>query len=148
MSFGPNPRPFLPLSSTSRLQVFAEGLVNPRMLAVHDSGTVYVTRRKLGDVLMLRDTDGDGRADERRVVANRPNVHGIAIDGDTLYMVTIKELYKTRIQPDGSLAPLQRLLADLPDAGQHPNRTLIVGPDKQLYLSVGSTCNACADDNP
>ncbi|WP_407297046.1 YbhB/YbcL family Raf kinase inhibitor-like protein [Stutzerimonas zhaodongensis] len=130
------------------VQIFAEDLVNPRMLAVHDSGTVYVTRRKLGDVLMLRDTDGDGRADERRIVANRPNAHGIAIDGDTLYLVTIKELYKTRIQPDGSLAPLQRLLADLPDAGQHPNRTLVVGPDKQLYLSVGSTCNACADDNP
>ena len=130
------------------VQVFAEGLINPRMLAVHDNGTVYVSRRKLGDVLMLRDTDGDGRADERRVVANRPNAHGIAIDEDTLYLVTIKELYKTRIQPDGSLAPLQRLLADLPDAGQHPNRTLVVGPDKQLYLSVGSTCNACADDNP
>lgn len=130
------------------VQVFADDLVNPRMLAVHDSGTVYVTRRKLGDVLMLRDTDGDGRADERRVVANRTNAHGIAIDGDTLYLVTIKELYKTSIQSDGSLAPLERLISDLPDAGQHPNRTLVVGPDKQLYLSVGSTCNACADDNP
>jgi len=130
------------------VQVFAEDLVNPRMMAVHNNGTVYVSRRKVGDVLMLRDTDGDGRADERRVVANRTNAHGIAIDGDTLYLVTIKELYKTTIKPDGSLEPLQRLLDDLPDAGQHPNRTLVVGPDKQLYLSVGSTCNACADDNP
>lgn len=131
-----------------QVDVFAQDLVNPRMLAVHDSGYVYVTRRKLGDVLMLHDTDGDGRADERQVVANRTSAHGIAIDGDTLYLTTIKELYKTTIRPDGSLAPLQRLVSDLPDAGQHPNRTLIVGPDKQLYLSVGSTCNACPEDNP
>jgi len=127
---------------------FAEDLVNPRMIAVSDDGTVYVTRQQMGDVLMLRDTNGDGKADERRVVANRPNMHGIAIDGDTVYLVTIKDLYRTNIQEDGSFAPLERLLDDLPDAGQHPNRTIVVGPDKSLYLSVGSTCNSCSEDNP
>lgn len=130
------------------VNIFADDLVNPRMIAVSRDGTVYVTRQKTGDVMMLRDTDGDGQADSRRVVANRPNMHGIAIDGDTLYLVTIKELYRTRILEDGSLAPLERLLDDLPDAGQHPNRTLVVGPDKALYLSVGSTCNSCSENNP
>lgn len=130
------------------INVFARDLINPRMLAVHNNGTVYVTRRKLGDVVMLKDTDGDGQADQQQVVANRPNMHGIALDGDTLYLVTIKELYRAQIKPDGTLEPLERLASDLPDAGQHPNRTLVVGPDKQLYLSVGSTCNACAEDNP
>ena len=43
--------------------VFADGLVNPRMLAVADDGSVYVTRRTVGDVLLLKDTNGDGRAD-------------------------------------------------------------------------------------
>lgn len=131
-----------------RIEVFARDLINPRMLAVADDGSVYVTRRSVGDVLMLRDTDGDGQADQRRVVARRPNLHGIAIDGDNVWLVTIKELYRTRLQPDGGFGPLERLIDDLPDAGQHPNRTLAVGPDGQLYLSVGSTCNACGEDNP
>jgi glucose/arabinose dehydrogenase len=26
---------------------------------------------------------------------------------------------------------------------QHPNRTLAVGPDNLLYITVGSTCNSC-----
>ena len=42
------------------LAVFADSLVNPRMLAVADDGTVYVTRRALGDVIMLKDENGDG----------------------------------------------------------------------------------------
>ena len=130
------------------ITVFARDLTNPRMIAVADDGTVYVTRRNVGDVLMLRDRDGDGAAEERRVVASRPDMHGIAIQGSTLYLVTIHDLYRARIQADGSLSPLERLIDDLPDAGQHPNRTLAVGPDGKLYLSAGSTCNACTEGNP
>lgn len=130
------------------ISVFAQDLVNPRMIAVHRSGTVYVTSRKAGDVLMLRDEDGDGRADRTETVANRPQMHGIAIEGDTVYLVTVHDLYRATIQSDGRFGPLEHLIDDLPDAGQHPNRTLVVGPDGQLYLSVGSTCNACNEPNP
>lgn len=130
------------------VSVFARDLINPRMMAVADDGTVYVTRRTVGDVMLLRDTDGDGTADVQRVVANRPDVHGIAIDGSTVYLVTVQSLYRTRILDDGSFAPLEELIDDLPDGGQHPNRTIAVGPDGKLYLSVGSTCNACAETNP
>ena len=59
--------------------VFAEGLGKPRMLEVTDDGSVYVTRREPGDVIVLRDTDGDGRSDEMRVAVRRPNLHGLAI---------------------------------------------------------------------
>ena len=49
---------------------FAENLGNPRMLAVAEDGTVYVTRPETGDVVALRDEDGDGQADgEPQVVA-------------------------------------------------------------------------------
>lgn len=131
------------------ITVFARDLVNPRMIAVAGDGTVYVTRRSVGDVVMLRDVDGDGTADVAPVVvASRPDVHGIAITGSTMYLVTIHDLYRTTIGGDGTLAPLEHLVDDLPDAGQHPNRTVVVGPDAMLYLSVGSTCNACAEGNP
>jgi glucose/arabinose dehydrogenase len=35
----------------------------------------------------------------------------------------------------------------LPDSGQHPNRTLAFGPDGKLYVTVGSTCNACMESD-
>ncbi len=130
------------------VNVFAKDLINPRMIAVADNGDVYVTRRDVGDVIRLVDANNDGVAEQQMVVANRPGMHGIAIDGDTVYLVTVNELYSTRIQADGSFAPLALILDDLPDGGQHPNRTLAVGPDGKLYISVGSTCNACDETNP
>ena len=129
--------------------VFAEGLLNPRILAVSPEGRVYVSRREQGDVLMLEDRDGDGRADgPPRPVAHRPGAHGLAIHDGRLYLATVKEIYAAPLRPDGSLGELQLLVDDLPDGGQHPNRTLAFGPDGMLYVSVGSTCNACNETNP
>lgn len=130
------------------INVFASDLLNPRMIAVADSGAVYVTRREVGDVVMLIDANHDGVAEQREVVANRPGMHGIAIDGNNVYLATVNDLYKTTIQTDGKLASLERFVDDLPDGGQHPNRTLAIGPDGKLYVSVGSTCNACDETNP
>ena len=131
------------------ISVFARDLINPRVIAVADDGTVYVTRRSVGDVIMLRDADGDGRADgEPVVVASRPTMHGIAITGNTVYLAPIGELYRTTIRPDGTFEPLELLIDDLPDLGQHPNPMIVVGPDSMLYITQGSTCNACSEANP
>lgn len=131
------------------ISVFADGLVNPRMVAVAEDGTLYVTRRAVGDVLMLRDTDGDGRADQQQRVASRPMMHGIAIEGDTVWLVTVEDIYRTTRRDDGTLEPLgEPIVDDLPAGGQHPNRTVVVGPDGKLYVSVGSTCNACGETDP
>ena len=39
------------------------------------------------------------------------------------------------------------MIDGLPDGGQHPNRTIAFGADG-LYISVGSSCNACRETNP
>nr|WP_145547078.1 YbhB/YbcL family Raf kinase inhibitor-like protein [Variovorax boronicumulans] len=131
------------------VSVFAAGLQNARILAVAPDGSVYLSRRDQGDVVLLRDDDGDGRADGPGViVANRPGAHGLAVHEGQLYIATVKELFRAPILQGGLLGPLQMLLGDLPDAGQHPNRTMAFGPDGMLYLSVGSTCNACNESNP
>jgi Raf kinase inhibitor-like YbhB/YbcL family protein len=122
-------------------------LSNPRMIAVNTDGTVYVSQREPGTVSMLRDTDQDGIADVQKVVAEKKDAHGLAIHNGKLYLATIKEIFVGDIKPDGSLGEFKTLITDLPDGGQHPNRTLAVGPDEMLYITVGSDCNACKEPN-
>jgi glucose/arabinose dehydrogenase len=131
-----------------KVSVFAKDLNNVRWLAVAPNGDVYASRREQGDVLWLRDTDGDGRADQQKVVLqNAKYAHGLALRDGRLYLVTDKKLIVADVQPDGTLSAPRILADDLPDAGQHPNRTIAFGPDGWLYLTVGSTCNNCRETN-
>jgi glucose/arabinose dehydrogenase len=127
------------------VNVFASGLGQPRMLEVGPDGTVFVTRRGSDDVLALRDGDGDGVADTQRVfAAGLTGVHGIARMGNDLFLASSETVWRT---PIGTTAAPVVVIGGLPDGGQHPNRTVRVGPDGQLYVSVGSSCNDCAEEN-
>src|SRR5688572_8652865 len=130
-----------------RVSVFARGLGTARMLAVGEDGTVYVTRRDSGDVLALRDEGTGKAATPRKVITDLPRVHGIALHGGRMYLATIREVYVADVSADGSVGAPRALITGLPDGGQHPNRTVGVGPDGMLYVSVGSTCNQCLETN-
>ncbi|GAB3547733.1 PQQ-dependent sugar dehydrogenase [Spirosoma fluminis] len=126
---------------------FADQLGKPRMLTVSESGNVYVTSREAGTVTLLRDTNKDGQADQKQVVATIKGIHGLSIHGGKMYLVAVKEVYAAALNADGTLGTPQQLINNLPDAGQHPNRTIAFGPDGLMYITVGSTCNACAEPN-
>jgi glucose/arabinose dehydrogenase len=131
------------------ISVFAEDLENPRIMAVGHNGVVYVSQPSAGRVMALRDSDGNGRADDRRVVVDGiADVHGIAYHRNRLYLAPNTELYVAEVAQDGEVGKPRLLMEGLPDGGQHPNRTLGFGPDGLLYLSIGSSCNACPEPNP
>ncbi|TXK47934.1 sorbosone dehydrogenase family protein [Pontibacter qinzhouensis] len=131
-----------------RVNKFAENLGKPRIITASPEGHVYATDREAGLVMLLQDTNGDGMSDRRETVANIRQAHGLTIHEGKLYIVSVKELYSAAIRPDGTLEQPQMLIDDLPDGGQHPNRTIGFGPDGKLYISVGSTCNSCPEPNP
>lgn len=135
----------LKLPQGFKVNVFAENVGKPRMLEVREDGAVYVTRPDEEDVILLRDTNSDGRADENLTIAKDIKlVHGITTHKGKLYLCGEKELYAGNL--DGS--NMKKLIGDLPDGGQHPRRTIGFGPDGMLYISIGSTCNTCIETNP
>jgi Raf kinase inhibitor-like YbhB/YbcL family protein len=131
-----------------RITSFARDLGNVRVLAVAPDGTVYATRRDEGDVIMLRDPGDGGAAGAPVRVASRSGLHGIALHAGKAYLATVHEIFRADVRPDGHFGPLEMLIHDLPDGGQHNTRTVQIGPDEMMYISVGSTCNECAEANP
>jgi glucose/arabinose dehydrogenase len=120
---------------------YAEGLESPRVIVVSDAGNLYVSSRDAGTITMIAP---DGKQTK---VLELENVHGMVIHDGMMYYVTINEAYSAPINPDGKLGTSKVIIRGLPDAGQHVDRTLAVGPDGKLYISVGSTCNTCAEQN-
>ncbi|MEJ7736344.1 MAG: PQQ-dependent sugar dehydrogenase [Chitinophagaceae bacterium] len=132
-----------------KVSVSATGLGKPRMLALGTNGALYVTRRDVGDVLKLTDTNGDGKFDDlKTVIAQFGGVHGITIHEGWLYLCSAKKLARGRLGADGMVGALDTLIRDLPEGSQHDNRTIAFGPDGMLYITVGSDCNDCKETNP
>lgn len=140
----------LQLPEGFEINVFGQNLGNVRIMAVAPDGTILITRRAEGDVIAVADQNGDGVADSTDinvVASDLPLVHGITIQDEQVYLATDTTVYVADLGANGSLSQPQPIISDLPVGGQHPNRTLAFGPDELLYITVGSTCNAC-DDAP
>jgi len=73
--------------------------------------------------------------------------HGVAMRGDYLYIAQTSSLGRIRYQPTMDLLDEDNLeeIVAIPGGGGHSSRTLRVGPDKRLYVSLGITGN-CSDE--
>jgi glucose/arabinose dehydrogenase len=130
------------------VSVFARGLEGARMMALLPDGTVLLTRPEPGEVHALRDADGDGVAERSvRVASGLDGVHGVAVHEGKVYLSTPEQLLVAEAGADGALGA-QTPIAKLPKGERHSKRTQGVGPDDRLYVAVGSTCNACVEEDP
>jgi len=155
-SYIPEQRPFseellaqLKVPGGFKVNVFAKNLENPRMIAVNNNGAVYITQPDQNNVVRLQDTNNDGISDQKNIVASGlKDVHGITIRNNYLYLATPTELFRAPMNEQGNVGQPEKLPCSLPPGGRHPNRTIAFGPDDMLYVSVGSSCDACVENNP
>lgn len=121
----------------------------PRFMAFSPGGILHVAEPWEGTIAALPDRDGDGVADERIVVVgglNRPS--SLAFQAGGLYVAESNRII--RLDDDnGDLKAdrLQPIVTDLPNHGQHWTRTILFGADGKLYVSVGSSCNVCQEED-
>lgn len=131
--------------------VFAE-LPRVRGLRAAPSGALLASVPREGRVVLLEaDADGDGRSDGARTLLselNRP--HGLDLHDGWLYVGETDAVGRVRFDAAaGSVSgALERVVTGLPGGGNHWTRTVRIGPDGLLYVSVGSSCNVCIEDDP
>jgi len=122
-----------------------------RVLCPTPAGDLLASVPRQGKVLLLRrDRNGDGRADGQTTLLkglDRP--YGLAFLGRWLYVAEGSAVGRIRFDPqagrvEGSLEPV---VTGLPQGGNHWTRTLHFGPDGRMYLSVGSDCNVCLEQD-
>jgi glucose/arabinose dehydrogenase len=115
-----------------KIEVFADGFTRPRLLAFEpESGDLYLTETGTGKVWNV--TKGEV------VVQGIKNVHGIAFFKSDLYLASTTSIFRYR---DGKL---ETLVSDLPSGG-HYTATIAFGRDGKMYVSRGSSCNACENE--
>ncbi|GMK40767.1 L-sorbosone dehydrogenase [Paenibacillus sp. CCS19] len=125
------------------VQVFAAGLQKPRHMALGPDGAVYVAEMDANQVSRLPDADGDGVADSSEIYAsNVEGAHGVEWYKGSLYVGATDGIYRF----DGSGARGKKLV-DLPADGGHFTRTVHFGQDGRMYVTIGSSCNVCIEED-
>lgn len=72
--------------------------------------------------------------------------HGMAFHEGKLYVGLADRVVRFTYDPGMFRATNpQMVVTGLPRGGNHPYKTVIVGPDQRLYVSVGSSCNVCEE---
>ena len=131
------------------LQAYSTDVPLARVMVVTSSGDVIVSRTRLGLVSILeRDRDGDGRADGvRTLFENLDGPHGLALYEGWLYVAEKTAVGRVRFDAarGAVTGPYTHVLTGLTSNGFHQTKSIGFGPDGWLYLSQGSTCNACVE---
>ncbi|HEY0736950.1 MAG TPA: PQQ-dependent sugar dehydrogenase [Herpetosiphonaceae bacterium] len=133
------------------IQLIAENLRRPRFMAQDADGTLYVAEQDAGEVTRWRDTNGDGKLEKQQTfAAGLPIVSSLAFTPDGLVAATETQLVLLRPGSDGIAR--KQVLAELPSGSRdlygHRTRTVILGADNKLYVSIGSSCDLCVEQDP
>ena len=135
-----------------KVTLYAGELPTARWLAFTPSGDLLLARSRAGTVdLLLRDANGDGKPDGRReLLSGLDRPHGLAVHDGWLYVAEKTTVGRARFDPaSGQLTgPFQHVITGITGDGNHVTRTIGFGPDGRLYLSAGSTCNVCVEEDP
>jgi len=128
-------------------------LPGARLLAWTPDGRLLVSRPKSGDVVELLPGRGDAAPAQRTLVSGLNLPHGLAFAGSTLYLAESDRVDGFTYRA-GAVSGRRVVVDGLPDAKSpelggayaHALKSVAVGPDGSLYVSVGSTGNVSAED--
>ena len=132
------------------ISVYAEDLQQPRMMLLAPNGDLFVAQSRPGSVVVLRDTNNDGKPDTRSIYAQGlQGVFGMAFHDGYLYLGRTDSIVRYKYQlGDTQAKGMPEKLLDLPTGG-HSTRNLIFSRDgKKMYVAVGSQSNKSAGEDP
>lgn len=96
-------------------------------------------------LILLRDSDGDGKADARFTLreADLESPSGLAYRNGQLLVANHNAVLSFPFEPgQTAITQLPQKLLDLPPAGSHWMRNIVLSPDDEnLYIAIGSASN-------
>ncbi len=137
-----------------KINVFAEGdFKEPRWMALAPNGDVFLSDARANSLIVLRDKNKDGVAEERFVFSDAlSQPFGIAFHKDWVYVANtdsvVRFKYKSgQTKAEGSPERVVELTAG--GYNQHWTRNVLFSPDgSKMFVSIGSATNVIVEADP
>ena len=144
----------LTLNQKYSIEIFASDLDSPRQLAESSSGRIFVGSKRGGKIFAIRDTDGNGEADEQSLVAEGLTMAtGVSFFNGDLFFSEINKIWKVEhidqfLDQNLTTLPEKILVTDdLPSDEWHGWKWIMHDQDGDLYTNVGAPCNVCISED-
>lgn len=128
--------------------VVAESIGTVRHIGVAPNGDLFAARTgRTGGLFLLRDADGDGRAEVVRQVYEGSG-SGVLVTTDAVYFAPNDRVLRFSwrwgsLEPAG---PVETIVSGLPADRSHAAKTMAMGPDGRIYVNIGVPSNSCQVD--
>lgn len=134
-----------------KYSVVADNLGRARHIAVNTNGDVYVKLERLKDgkgIYRLRDTNGDGEADDILGFANYIGT-GMAIKNGYLYASSNSAVYRYKVDGKGSVdtGSAVTVVSGLIDKRQHAAKSITLDNAGNIFVNVGAPSNMCQEQD-
>ena len=139
--------PPLALAPGFRIELVADGLGSPRMLALDTSGALLVSIPSQGRIVALPVARRpEGLRSPVTVAAGLQLPHGLAVRDGHLWVAETGRVLRFRydVTTHSATEPVV-IVPDLPAGAHHWTRSIAFGPDGRLYVAIGSSCDICSE---
>lgn len=137
-----------------KVSEYVAGIKGARFFSFGPDDTMYIGSNTGDSIYAVSDANGDGTADQKNLIDSKLNTpHSVYYYNGDLYLGEQNRVSVYReIRPDGTYNKKEILVDGLPSGnkltgGGHTTRSVAVGPDGKLYVSIGSSCNVCIEND-
>lgn len=129
------------LKETTSIDIFAQNLGGARDLEFSPKGTLLASLTSEGKIIAIKNNE------TKDVLAGLNRPHGIAFYNGKLYIAEETKVTRYSWDEQNLKASFDKVLFDLPKGGNHFTRSLVFDKTGKLYISIGSTCNVCNEED-
>lgn len=133
-----------------RIELWADGLEDPRQMLLAPNGDVFVSEPGSGRIDLFRDTNRDGVQDQRFTFATGLNSpFGLAIHGHYLYVGNEDAVVRFPWTAGQTAARGEaEKVVPLPPGGHSTRNVLFNRTGAKMYVAIGSASNVSAEAPP
>ena len=119
-----------------------------RHIAVNTNGDIFIKLSELkggNGILMLKDTDNDGKADSETGFGNYTGT-GIAIKDGYLYSSSDNEVFRYKFNSNNEIenaSTPEKIITGLTKGSQHSSKSIALDNQQNIYVNIGAPSNAC-----
>lgn len=141
--------PNIHLPAGFQISAYAQGLNAPRFMTIGPKGVLLVANRLDNSIVAYPSSTSPLQAGDPIVIAQ--NLHdptSLVMHDGYLYVGEASSITRMALGDDLKAGPIEHIITDIPAGGQHGTRTVLIGPDNHIYVSIGSDCNTCIEQDP